>query len=96
MLGHPDGGLVGRSWAGWLLGLVPLGYPGGGSSGLSWVGWLLGLVPLGLWGWASWLGVSGLAHGTYCFNIEYIFIYLINSILNIYNFIFCIYPLNFI
>ena len=30
------------------------------------------------------------------FNIEYIFIYLINHILNIYNFIFFIYPLNFI
>ena len=35
MPGHPDGGLAGRSWAGWLLTLVSLGYPGGGSSGLS-------------------------------------------------------------
>ena len=24
-LGLPGGGLVGRSWAGWLLGLIPLG-----------------------------------------------------------------------
>ena len=31
--GHPGGGLVGRSSAGWLLDLVPLGYPGGGLPG---------------------------------------------------------------
>ena len=30
---HPGGGLTGRSWAGWLLGLVPLGL-------LDWAGWL--------------------------------------------------------
>ena len=24
--GHLGGGLAGRSWAGWLLGLIPLGY----------------------------------------------------------------------
>ena len=32
----------------------------------------------------------------YNFNIKYIFIYLINPILNIYNFIFFIHHLNFI
>ena len=41
MPGHPDGGLAGRSWAGWLLGLVPLGL-------LGWASWLR--VPgLGPW-----------------------------------------------
>ena len=43
--GHPSRGLVGRSWAGWILVLVPLGYPGGGLAGHPWVGWLLGLIP---------------------------------------------------
>ena len=51
--GHPSGGLVERSWVGWLLGLVPLGYPGGGSTKSYWADGLLGLVPLGLLGWAS-------------------------------------------
>ena len=58
--GHPGGGLVGRFWVGWLLGLVLLGYPGGGSTGRYWVGGLLGLVPLGLLGWAGWLGEPSL------------------------------------
>ena len=60
MPGRPDGGLAGRSWACWLLGLIPLGYPGEGSSELSWVDWLLSLIPLGPLGWASWLEVPGL------------------------------------
>ena len=38
---HPDGGLAGRSWFGWLLGLVPLGL-------LGWAGWL-GVPGLGPW-----------------------------------------------
>ena len=57
---HPGEGLVGRSWAGWLLGLVPLGYPGGRSTGRYWAVGLLGLVPLGLLDWVCWLGEPSL------------------------------------
>ena len=58
--GRPGGGLVGRSWADWLIGPIPLGYPGGGSAERFWAGWLLGLTPLGLLGWACWPRVLGL------------------------------------
>ena len=51
--GHSGGGLIERSWVGWLLGLISLGYPGGGSTGRFLAGWLSGRVPLGLLGWAS-------------------------------------------
>ena len=34
--GHPGGGLIERSWAGWVLGLISLGYPGGGLAEHSW------------------------------------------------------------
>ena len=45
--GHSGRGMAGSSWAGWLLGLVPLGYPGGGLVEHPWFSWLMGLIPLG-------------------------------------------------
>ena len=41
MPGHPDRGLAGRSWVGWLLGVVPLRL-------LGWASWL-GVPGLGPW-----------------------------------------------
>ena len=56
--------MVGRSWAGWCLGKIPLGYLGGGSFGRSYAGWCLGLIPLGYQGGGS-VGPGRLASGPF-------------------------------